>query len=1090
MTPELLLRWLFALVVHSFLALRRLLHYTYSTLESVSGSRESEVQSSSIGRGTEINLDGLETERSGDQADRIDDASSDLVFVAAVEPIPETSISRSSKASEYVTAVRLVDGRETSGPQRRFGRAPVTFTGQGRLIRCANRPRNPRRPWLPRFPKLRRRISPRVCNLPPQDPGQRPSSRTFPNQTFLIDTVYPRLETTDQRQVDIDNVLRSVRSLRLWDPPRRQAISSAIQSAPLRPVPNNVPLFVEINGICTKKRHAEDTEVDLVAALHCTQDESPSSCITISRSPITSDSKVGYQNRKKEHMVDLRTLSRGVTGMMTNVISCLSDLGDRFRRCLYNPPSAVFETRSYAPIRLSTELHVASKRRRIALADSDFEWLDRDGLNVLISRYHQLRDCFQRSCDVVRNCPSRSQVNKILWPLLSVLANDDGDFRKLESGQDGYDLSSLYLLFCQDMFGFLDGVYEISTFIKVKDQYPIVPRDFQYTLTKKMQETVNRTNNLTSAPALVPVLRDLLDEGNQLDDYTLPVDIIGAVVLDMAAMAHNIIFPSFVKYNYFHRKLREQFLPSHLRAWTFNEVPGTYPQENSRASEPSNATKDTRVGEPDVSLTISSSTPPPHIKRLERTKTAYLRAQLLADEVAQLTSAGFKAKFHGRDDTYEFIKESYITDFVAKQPLQGHEIRAVKSILKDRKVPKRLTMQLAPKSVRFTESTFSPRQRGHLGLDVPRKLTAEEEIIRSEAQKELDAREPGSPDIKSVAADFKYMFPRGRFGIPLPNSKTIGITSSATIEKILALPSLRSLVISDDTKAGIEVKKERAARKAAEEANRLAEQQICKEREERLARTGGLRIPDQPLVAPLSSDWLSRAHATLRANASTTLATTAEGVELRRHDFTKVVSPMEWLNDEIVNGSFNWLDQFINMAAGIKDTKKSTRKCLAMSSFFFKRLQEQGVTRTQRTLRRYGVDKGNLLDVDTILLPICEHSHWTLLVIRPSKRTVAHIDSMSATGSQKYINVGLAWLKDLMDDQFVDSEWKVMLHEAPMQTNGYDCGVHTITNGMCVALGLNPIDSYVAEDMPRQRLRIASMLLNGGFKGEFDLRRY
>ncbi|KAG6074590.1 hypothetical protein E4U30_000513 [Claviceps sp. LM220 group G6] len=1090
MTPELLLRWLFALVVHSFLALRLLLHYTYSTLESVSGSRESEGQNSSIGRGTGINSKGLETERSGDQADRIDDASSDLVFVAAVESIPETSISRSSKASEDVTAARLVDGRETSGPQRRFGRAPVTFTGQSRLIRCANRPRNPRRPWLPRFPKLRRRINPRVCDLPSQDPSQRPSSRTFPNQTFLIDTVYPRLETTDQRQADIDNVLRSVRSLRLWDPPRRQAISSAIQSAPLRPVPNNVPLFVEINGICTKKRHAEDTEIDLVAALHCTQDESPPSCITTYRSPITSDSEVGYQNRKKEHMVDLRTLSRGVTGMMTNVISCLSDLGDRFRRYLYNQPSAVFETKSYAPIRLSTELHVASKRRRIALADSNFEWLDRDGLNVLISRYHQLRDCFQRSCDVVRNCPSRSQVNKILWPLLSVLANDDDDFRKLESGQDGYDLSSLYLLFCQDMFGFLDGVYEISTFIKVKDQYPTVPRDFQYTLTKKMQETVNRTKNLTSAPVLVPVLRDLLDEGNQLDDYTLPVDIIGAVALDMAAMAHDIIFPSFVKYNHFHRKLVEQFLPSHLRIWPFDEVPGTYPQGNPRASEPSYATKETRIGEHDVSRTISPSTPPPHIKRLERTKTAYLRAQLLANEVAQLTSAGFKAKFHGRDDTYESIKESYITDFVAKQPLQGHEIRAVKSILKDRKVPKRLTMQLAPKSVRFTESTFSPRQRGHLGLDVPRKLTAEEEIIRSEAQKELDTRAPASPEFKSVTADFKYMFPRGRFGTPLPKRKTIGITSSATIEKILALPSLRSLVISDDTKAGIEVKKERAARKAAEEANRLAEQQIRKEREERLVRTGGLRIPDQPLVAPLSSDWLSRAYATLRANASTILATTAEGVELRRHDFAKVVPPMEWLNDEIVNGSFNWLDQFINMAAGIKDTKKSTRKCLAMSSFFFKRLQEQGVTRTQRTLRRYGVDKENLLDVDTILLPICEHSHWTLLVIRPSKRTVAHIDSMSATGSQKYINVGLAWLKDLMNDQFVDSEWKVMLHEAPMQTNGYDCGMHTITNGMCIALGLNPIDSYVAEDMPRQRLRIASMLLNGGFKGDFDLRRY
>ena len=211
---------------------------------------------------------------------------------------------------------------------------------------------------------------------------------------------------------------------------------------------------------------------------------------------------------------------------------------------------------------------------------------------------------------------------------------------------------------------------------------------------------------------------------------------------------------------------------------------------------------------------------------------------------------------------------------------------------------------------------------------------------------------------------------------------------------------------------------------------------------------------------------------------------------MRRHDFAKVVSSTEWLNDEIVNGSLMWLDQAINSAAGIKDVKRATRKCLTMSSFFFKRLQDQGVARTQRTLRRYGVEKRNFLDVDTILLPICERAHWTLLVVRPSKRTVAHMDSLNSRGNPAYTNLAVSWLKDVLEEKFIKDEWKVIFHEAPLQNNGHDCGVHTITNAMCVALGLSPVDSYTASDMPAQRIRIACMLLNGGFKGEFDLRVY
>ncbi|KAG5929868.1 hypothetical protein E4U42_004260 [Claviceps africana] len=1075
-------------------ALGRVVHFAQRTLEAVSSSLEVEGQDSSIGEVTDFTSENLENGRSGDRADRDNDTSRDSVLATvnegdAVDAIPETPSSRNSNLSQDVTGARLINEPESLGLERLPVNVSDTFAANGKLIKCANRPRNPRRPWLPRFPNIRTRTRTLVCNIPSDEPRQRPRLRSFPKQAFLIDTTYPRLEPWDSRQIEIQRVLRSVRSR------RQQVFPNPTQPAPPQPVPNNVPLFVEVNATCTKKRRAEDSEVDLVAALHGAQNENLASRVTISRSSITPNSELEYQEKFQQHMFDLQPVYSGIAGMMSHVISNLSDLGDRFRRYLLNQPYTVSETTSYVTLPLSKGLHVASKRRKIASAESEFEWLDRDELNLLVSRYHHFRDCFQRICIIVQQCPSRAKINKILRPLLTVLADNDSDLFKLEFGMKGYDLSALFLLFCQRMFAFLDTVYEISSFIKVKDKHVTVPKTFQYPISSETLQTVIRAKNLTSSPALLHVLRSILREGGEaVVGYPLPIDILGYVTLDMAAVEHNIMIPSYIRFNYFHQKLIEEFLPN-LRTKSFDKVPGTYPRGPTTASASSDATRDTEVDRPDLSCADSPSSPPPRIAEADRTKCGYLKCRIVADATCKLTPSGFRARFHDGDDTYEPIKASYITDFVAKRPLKDHEIRSVKSILKDRRTPKRLTMRLAPKSVRFTESTLSPRQRTHVGLDVPKPRPANDESIDEKGLVQGGQTEVASQDdfgplepsrFRYDANGSKSIFPRNRPFL-IQKHGDDDMDPSAAIDKILSLPSFPSLAISDAAKAKIALKKEKAAQKVAEEAKRRAEERIRQEREERLARSGGLRIPDQPLVSPLSSDWLSRVEATLRANTSTTLATTAEGVELRRHDFAKVVQHTEWLNDEIVNGSLNWLDQFVNTAAGIKDPKKSTRKCLAMSSFFFKRLQEQGVTRTQRTLRRYGVDKDNLLDIDTILLPICEHSHWTLVVIRPTKRTVAHMDSLNPIGSRRYIDLGLAWLKDMLGEKFVDDEWKVVLHEAPKQTNGHDCGVHTITNGMCLALGLSPIDSYAAEDMPHQRLRIASMLLNGGFKGDFDL---
>ncbi|TDZ28261.1 hypothetical protein C8035_v000785 [Colletotrichum spinosum] len=78
-------------------------------------------------------------------------------------------------------------------------------------------------------------------------------------------------------------------------------------------------------------------------------------------------------------------------------------------------------------------------------------------------------------------------------------------------------------------------------------------------------------------------------------------------------------------------------------------------------------------------------------------------------------------------------------------------------------------------------------------------------------------------------------------------------------------------------------------------------------------------------------------------------------------------------------------------------------------------------------------------------------------------------------------------IKAVLGNKYRAEEWRTVRHEAPQQTNGYDCGVFTITNGICLALGINAVDAYDKEELPLQRLRLAAMLLNRGFEGDFNL---
>lgn len=259
-----------------------------------------------------------------------------------------------------------------------------------------------------------------------------------------------------------------------------------------------------------------------------------------------------------------------------------------------------------------------------------------------------------------------------------------------------------------------------------------------------------------------------------------------------------------------------------------------------------------------------------------------------------------------------------------------------------------------------------------------------------------------------------------------------------------------------------------------------------RDRQERFYETSGFRAPKKQLIQMLPVAKSNATWDAVWADKNRILSTDVRGTPLKQHDFESLIRETAWLNDEIVNSVFGYLDRAINTAAGITDHKKQTRKCYTVSSLFISRL-EADVKASISSFKRQGITKTNLLDVDTILLPICSRSHWTLLAILPSRRIITHIDPMLSVSDQRRITLAEGLLHAVLEERWNRAEWRVETIPAPRQTNGYDCGVFTITNGMCLALGINPAVAYTAGEMPEQRLRLAATLLNKGFTGDYDL---
>uniref|UniRef100_A0AC35F1V1 Ubiquitin-like protease family profile domain-containing protein n=1 Tax=Panagrolaimus sp. PS1159 TaxID=55785 RepID=A0AC35F1V1_9BILA len=159
------------------------------------------------------------------------------------------------------------------------------------------------------------------------------------------------------------------------------------------------------------------------------------------------------------------------------------------------------------------------------------------------------------------------------------------------------------------------------------------------------------------------------------------------------------------------------------------------------------------------------------------------------------------------------------------------------------------------------------------------------------------------------------------------------------------------------------------------------------------------------------------------------------GKKLKGDDF-KTLAPHEWLNDMIVN-------YYVELIENRSMKDRSLPKVYAFSSFFYNAYRKQGYSGIKSWIN------ATIFDFDYILLPIHDkdRAHWIMIIVDVSEKIIASFDSLGGDTSIKHLEHVRKFLvthaektEDLGDR---NDGWEIFVDKtAPLQSNGYDCGVY------------------------------------------------
>jgi Ulp1 family protease len=145
------------------------------------------------------------------------------------------------------------------------------------------------------------------------------------------------------------------------------------------------------------------------------------------------------------------------------------------------------------------------------------------------------------------------------------------------------------------------------------------------------------------------------------------------------------------------------------------------------------------------------------------------------------------------------------------------------------------------------------------------------------------------------------------------------------------------------------------------------------------------------------------------------------------------------------------------------------------------------------------IEAENLYDYSRIFIPIFtkEISHWSLVLIIPSEKSIIHYDSLPFTGPERpeiltwALHEVVKWVKALISQSRWSSEgWKDSAYSVSKQPpHGNDCGICTVMNSRLLLSGkhLPQQGSFTPNLMAQVRRAFAKELAEGKFSDEVCL---
>lgn len=289
-----------------------------------------------------------------------------------------------------------------------------------------------------------------------------------------------------------------------------------------------------------------------------------------------------------------------------------------------------------------------------------------------------------------------------------------------------------------------------------------------------------------------------------------------------------------------------------------------------------------------------------------------------------------------------------------------------------------------------------------------------------------------------------------------------------------------------------------AALIAAREAREAAEDVAAKQQREQSAieradarQQHAEDSEKQQLIRPLEQKWVDSIRDAMSKSDRSVVATSVEGIEITRRDLGTLLadpgvdSATGWLNDEIVNAWFSTIVQRRLEQDGYVKGPNNVPAYAAYNTAWVTTFKDRGVAGLKTWSRRKGIAGAKLLQAAKIFFPINAGAHWTLVIISPQARTIEYLDSLHGSPA-KWFAAARAWLAMELGSAYDPAAWSDVPARSSAQDNSNDCGAFACFNALAAAKGA-PYAAVTAAKMQDARRLMGAILLNGGFKGDFEL---